>query len=112
MSGNKSLTKTKGHISIKIQKSRNNNPNLDLIMVNANAKFNQIPSTVHKILSVNKILTITKTHNYVANLRNLLRNNHNPDLDKVIAYAKFDQIPSILSEDIEQKWNSDNNQGP
>ena len=35
-------------------------------------KFHQF---VHKILSGNKILTITKGHNHVINLRKLMRNN-------------------------------------
>ena len=40
--------------------------------------------------------------------------HYNPNLDvfNVSAYAKFCQIPSICSQDIEQKRNSDINQGP
>ena len=37
-------------------------------------------------------------------------NNFNLDLVKVYAYA-IDRIPSILSQDIEQKQNVNNNQG-
>ena len=39
---------------------------------------------------------------------------NNPDLNLVHikAYTKFGQILSIFSEDIEQKQNSDINQGP
>ena len=55
---------------------------------------------VHKILSGNEILTITKGHKCVVNLRKL---THNLDLVKVNAYAKFDKIPSICSLDIERK---------
>ena len=51
---------------------------------------------VHKILSGNKILTITKGHNCVVNLQKLTHNNPNLDLVKVNAYAKFDQIPLIF----------------
>ena len=60
-------------------------------------KFHQF---VHKILSGNKILTITKGHNcFVC---------HNPKLDlvKINAYAKTG------SQYTELKQNSDNNQGP
>ena len=39
---------------------------------------------------------------------------YNPNLDvvNINAYAKIGQIPSICSKDIEQKWNSDIDQGP
>ena len=65
-----------------------------------------------KVKAGNKILTITKGHNSVVNLRKLTCNNSNLDLVKVKAYAKFDQIPSISPQNIEQKQNFDNNQGP
>ena len=39
-------------------------------------------------------------------------NNPNLDLVKINAYTKFDEIMSICSKDIEQKRNSDINQGP
>ena len=71
-------------------------------------KFHQF---VHKILSKNEILTITKGHNFVLNLQNWTCYNPNLDVVKVNAYAKFDHIPSILSQDIEQKQNLHNNQG-
>ena len=46
-----------------------NNPNLDLVKVNASAKFDQIPSICPEdILSRNKILMLTKGHNCVQNL--------------------------------------------
>ena len=67
---------------------------------------------VHKKLSGNEILTITKGHNSVVNFLKLRRNNPNLDLVKVNPYAKFDQIPLISSEDIEPKQNFVNNQGP
>ena len=41
-----------------------------------------------------------------------MRNNPNLDVFNINAYAKFSQIPSTISEDIEQKRNSDLNQGP
>ena len=67
---------------------------------------------VYKILSGNEILTIIKGHNSIENVQKLMGNNPNLDLVKVNAYAKFDQIPSIRSQDIEQKRNFDDNQGP
>ena len=67
---------------------------------------------LHKILSRNKVLTITKGHNCVVNLRKLMRNNPNLHLVKVNAYAKSDQNPSICSQAFEQKQNFDNNQRP
>ena len=39
-------------------------------------------------------------------------NNPNLVLVHIKAYTKFGQIPSICSENIEQKHNSDINQGP
>ena len=39
-------------------------------------------------------------------------NNPTLDLVKVNAYAKVYQMPSIRSQEIEQKQNFDNNQGP
>ena len=63
----------------------------------------KIHQFVHKILSENKILTITKGKNCVVYLCKLACGNPNLDLVNVYAYAKFDLIPSIPSEDIEQK---------
>ena len=66
---------------------------------------------VLKILSGNKILTSTKGHNSVPNLRNLTLYNPNLDIIYVNAYLKFGQILSIGSQDIERKRNSNINQG-
>ena len=63
-------------------------------------KFHQF---IHNILSGNEILTITKGHNCVLNLRKLMHNNPNLDVVKVNVNAEFDRIPSICSQDIEQK---------
>ena len=62
---------------------------------------------VHKVLSGNKILTITKGHNFVVNLRKLMCTN--PNLDLVKTNTKLDQILSIHSQDIERTQNSENN---
>ena len=67
---------------------------------------------VHKILSINEILKITKGHNSVKNLRTLTLKNPNLDLIMVNAYPKFGRIPSIRLQDTEQKQNFANYQGP
>ena len=72
-------------------------------------KFHRL---VHKILSGNQILMITKGNNCVVNLKKWTRKNPNFDLGKVNAFAKFDWIPFTGSQDIELKWNSDTDQGP
>ena len=53
-------------------------------------KFNQF---VHKILTGNEILTITKGHNCAVSLRKLTYNNPKIDLVKVKAYAKSGPTP-------------------
>ena len=67
---------------------------------------------VLKTLSKNPILTSIKGSNSVANLRKTKIYNTNVGLvyDKV--FTKFGLILSIRSQDIEQKPNSDINQGP
>ena len=66
---------------------------------------------VLKILSKNQILTSIKGHNSVANLRKTKIYNTNLDLVTDV-YKNFGLILSIRSQDIEQKPNSDANQGP
>ena len=72
------------------------------------AKFHQL---VLKILSGNKILASTKGHNSVKNVQKLTYNNPHLDLVSINGYENFFQIPSIHSQVIEQKRNSDINQG-
>ena len=66
---------------------------------------------VHKILSKNQILTSIKGRNSVANLRKTNIYNTNVDLVNDNVYTKFGLNLSIRSPDIEQKPNSDVNQG-
>ena len=54
-------------------------------------------------------LTIIKGHNLVVYLQKLTCNNSKLDLININAYAKFGLI---LSQDIERKQTSDDNQGP
>ena len=67
---------------------------------------------VLKILSKNRILTSIKGSNFVANLQNTMIYNTNIDLVNDNVFTKFSLILSIRSQDIEQKPNSDVNQGP
>ena len=67
---------------------------------------------VLKILSKNQILTSIKRRNSVANLRYTMIYNTNVDLVNDNVYKKFGLIRSIRFREIEQKLNSDVNQGP
>ena len=67
---------------------------------------------VLKILSKNQILTSNKGRNSVANLRETMIYNTNVDLINNNVYTKFGLNRSIRFQDIEQKLNSDVNQGP
>ena len=67
---------------------------------------------VFEILSKNQILTSIKGRNSVANLRKTMIYNFNSDLVNDNVYTKFGLNRSICFRDIEQKLNSDVNQGP
>ena len=67
---------------------------------------------VLKILSKNQILTSNKGRNSVANLRKTMIYNTNVDLVNGNVHTKFGLKRSISFQDIEQKLNSDVNQGP
>ena len=67
---------------------------------------------VLKILSKNRILTSIKGSSSVANLRKTKLYNSNIDLVNDNGYTKFGLNLFIFSQDIEQKLNSDVNQGP
>ena len=67
---------------------------------------------IFKILSKNSILMLIKGRNSVANLRKTKIYNTNVDLVNDNVYTKFGLILSIRSQVIEQKPNSDINQGP
>ena len=80
-----------------------------LVCIQNLVKFCQF---VLKILSGNEILMSIKGRNSVKILRKIAVNNPKLDLVNVDVYTKFGQILSICSHDIEQKRNSDVNQGP
>ena len=68
---------------------------------------------VLKILSKNRILTSIKGSNSVANLQKKTKiYNTNIDIVNDNVFTKFGLILSIRSQDIEQKPNSEANQGP
>ena len=67
---------------------------------------------VLKIFSKNQILITIKGRNSVANLRKTMIYNTNVDLVNDNVYTKFGLNRSIRFQDIEQKLNSDVNQGP
>ena len=67
---------------------------------------------VLKILSKNQILTSIKGSNSVANLRKTTIYNTKVDLVDDNVFTKFGLNQSIRFHDIEQKLNSDVNQGP
>ena len=67
---------------------------------------------VLKILSKNQILTSIKGRNSGANLRKTMICFINLDLVNDNVYTKFGLNRSIRFRDIEQKLNSDVNQGP
>ena len=67
---------------------------------------------VLKTLSKNRILTSIKGSNSVANLQKTKVYNTSVDLANDNVFTKFGLILSIHSQDIEQKPNSDVNQGP
>ena len=67
---------------------------------------------VLKILSKNQFLTSIKGRNSFANLRKTMIYNTNIDLVNDNVYTKFVLNRSIHFQDIEQKLNSDVNQGP
>ena len=67
---------------------------------------------VLKILSKNQFLTSIKGRNSFANLRKTMIYNTNIYLVNDNVYTKFGLNRSIRFQDIEQKLNSDVNQGP
>ena len=67
---------------------------------------------VLKILSKNQFLTSIKGSNSFANLRKTMIHNTNIDLVNDNVFTKFGLYRSISFQGIEQKLNSDVNQGP
>ena len=112
LSKNPILTSIKGRNSVaNLRKTKIYNTNLDLVTDNVYTNFGLILSILHKILSKNQILTSIKGRNSVANLRKTTIYNIKVDLVNDNVYTKFGLNQSIHFQDIEQKLNSDVNQG-
>ena len=101
LSWNEILKSIKGYNSvINVRKLTRYSPNLDLVYINAYAKFDQIPSICSQDIEWKRNLDIIQVNDSVINLRKLIGNNPIQHLPNINAYAKFGQIPSILSHDI------------
>ena len=66
-----------------------NNASLDLVIVNAYAKFGQNTSLCSHDVEWKEILTSMKGHNSTINLWKLMCNNPNLDIDNINANVKF-----------------------
>ena len=109
LSKNQILTSNKGRNSVaNLRKTIVYNTNVDLV----NDDLVLFCQFVLKILSKNQFLTSIKSRNSVANLRKTILYNTNINLVNDNVYTKFGLNLSIRSQDIEQKPNSDVNQGP
>ena len=113
LSKNRILTSIKGSNSVaNLQKTKIYNTNIDLVNDNVFQSLVSFCQFVFKILSKNQILISIKGRNSVANLRKTMIYNTNVDLVNDNVYTKFGLNRSIRFQDIEQKLNSDVNQGP
>ena len=85
------LLSINGHDSVtNYQQLTGNDPNNDLVNINAYIKFGE----TLKILSGNEILTSIKDHNTASDVRNMMRDNSNKDRVSINVY----QSPLILTE--------------
>ena len=108
LSKNQILASIKGCNSVaNLRKTKIYNNNVDLVT----QTFVSICLFVLKMLSKNQILTPIKGRNSVANLRKTTIYNTNVDLVVDNVFTKFGFNRSIRFKDIEQKLNSDVNQG-
>ena len=111
LSKNQILTSIKGRNSVAyLRKTKIYNTNLDLVTDNVYTNFGLILSIL-KILSKNQILTSIKGRNSLANLRKTTIYNTKVDLVDDNVFTKFVLNRSIRFKDIEQKLDSDVNQG-
>ena len=112
LSKNQILTSIKGCYSVaNLRKTKICNTNLDLVTDNVYIILVSFCQFVLKILSKNQILTSIKGRNSLANLRKTTIYNTKVDLVNDNVYTKFGLNWSIRFQDIEQKLNSDVNQG-
>ena len=112
LSKNQILTSIKGRNSVaNLRKIKIYNTNLDLVTDNVYTNFGLILSIRSQELSKNQILTSIKGRNSLANLRKTTIYYTKVDLVNDNVYTKFGLNRSIRFQDIEQKLNSDVNQG-
>ena len=112
LSKNQILTSIKGRNSVaNLRKTKIYNTNLDLVTDNVYTNFGLFCQFVLKILSKTQILTSIKGRNSLANLRKTTIYNTKVDLVDDNVFTKFGLNRSIRFKDIEQKLNSDVNQG-
>ena len=114
LSKNGILTSIKGSNSVANlrKKQRFTIPTLILSMIMCMQNLVSICLFFLKILSKNQILTSIKARNSVANLRKTTIYDTNIDLVNDNVHTKFCLNRSFRFQDIEQKINSDVNQGP
>ena len=113
LSKNQILTSIKGRNSVaNFRKTIIYNTNIDLVNDDVYTKFGLIMSIRSQDMSKNQFLTSIKGRNSFANLRKTMIYNTNIDLVNDKVYTKFGLNQSIRFQDIEQKLNSDVNQGP
>ena len=111
---NQILTSIKGLDSVaNLRKTKIYNSNVDLFNDNVYQKFGlNLSIRSQDIEQKPKILRSIKGRNSVANLRKTMIYITNVDLVNDYVYIKFGFNRSIYFQDIEQKLNSDVNQGP
>ena len=108
LSKNQILTSIKGRNSVaNLRKTKIYNTNFDLVTDNVYINF----GLILMILSKNQILTSIKGRNSLVNLRKTTIYNTKVDLVDDNVFTKFGLNRSIGFKDIEQKLNSDVNQG-
>ena len=113
LSKNQILTWIEGHNSVaNLRKITIYNTNVDLVNDDVYTKFCLILSISSQEKQQQQILTSIRGRNSVANLRKTKIYNTNVDVVNDNVYTKFGLNLSIRSQDIEQKPNSDVNQGP
>ena len=112
LSKNQILTSIKGRNSVvNLRKTKIYNTNLDLVLIMCIQTLVSFCQFVLKIISKNQIFTSIKGRNSLANLRKTTIYNTKVDLVDDNVFTKFGLIRSIRFKDIEQKLNSDFNQG-
>ena len=89
------------------------NSNFYLVKINVHTEIGRMPSICcYQNIERKRYSDINQRPRLCYKFAKIVGNNSNLDIVKINAYTKFGQIRSICSKDIEQKQNSDINQGP